>query len=78
MDRTLSDTTTPGKSGPGSHGNEGVLRIIGASPFSVTSKTLVAGVEVSYPSAEMQSAYSVTPVYFQLCKPFILTPCSYG
>ena len=27
MDRTLSDATTPGQNGPGSDGNEGVLRI---------------------------------------------------
>ena len=27
IDRTISDTTTPGQSGPGSDGNEGVLRI---------------------------------------------------
>ena len=28
MDRTLSAATTPGQSGPGSNGNEGVLRIL--------------------------------------------------
>ena len=27
IDRTLSGATTPGQSGPGSDGNEGVLRI---------------------------------------------------
>ena len=38
MDRTLSGATTPGQSGPGSDGNEGVLsssqssNITGASP----------------------------------------------
>ena len=39
IDRTLSGATTPGQSGPGSNGNEEVLRIlqssriIGASPL---------------------------------------------
>ena len=27
LDRTLSGATTPGQSGPGSNGNEGLLRI---------------------------------------------------
>ena len=53
IDRTLSSTTSPGQSGPGSEDNEGVFhvpqssRIIGASPFwlySVISKTLVGEV----------------------------------
>ena len=40
MDRTLSGATTPGQSGPGSNGNEGLLgipqssSITGASPSS--------------------------------------------
>ena len=42
MDRTLSGATTPGQSGPGSDGNEGVLHMI---LFSVVSWTLV-GLEV--------------------------------
>ena len=40
---TLSSATTPGQSGPGSDGNEGVLRITGASPSdfcNVISRTL--------------------------------------
>ena len=53
LDRTLSDATTPGKSGPGSDGNEGVTRISQSSSrtgattiklYNVVSRTLVAGV----------------------------------
>ena len=54
MDRTLSDATIPGQSGPGSNGNERVHHIpqssiiTGASPlFSVISKTLI-GVVLPY------------------------------
>ena len=35
--RTLSDATTPGQSGPGSNGNEGVLRISESSSITGTS-----------------------------------------
>ena len=41
IDRTLSGTTTPGQSGPGSNGNKGVLCIpqssciTGASPVDI-------------------------------------------
>ena len=66
--RTLSDATTPGQSGPGSNGKEGVLyipkssSITGASPsdylVSYQGHLLWGG---SYTSAEMQSAYSITP-----------------
>ena len=34
MDRTISDATTPGQSGPGSDANEGVVRI--PQSFSIT------------------------------------------
>ena len=51
IDRTLSGATTPGQSGPGSDGNEGLLHIpqsssiTGTSPSDclVISKTLVEG-----------------------------------
>ena len=64
---TLSGTTTPGQSGPGSNGNEGVVHIpqssrTGASPirwFSVISRPLVG--REHYPSAEMQLVYSTAP-----------------
>ena len=65
--RILSGTTTPGQSGSGSIGNEGVLHIpqsskIGASPsdgfVSYPGHWLGWG---SYPSAEMQFVYSTAP-----------------
>ena len=66
--RALSDATTPGQSGPGSDGYEGVLRIpqssntAGTSPsdclVSYPVHSLVGG---SYPSAEKQSVYSTAP-----------------
>ena len=66
MDRALSGATTPGQSGPGSNGNEGVLRIPQSSSTAETSPSyclvsypghsLVVG--GSYPSAEVQSVYS--------------------
>ena len=31
VDESLTDTTTPGQSEPGSNGNEGILHITGAS-----------------------------------------------
>ena len=37
IDRTLSGATTPGQSGPGSDGNEGVLRILQSSSITGTS-----------------------------------------
>ena len=37
MDRTLSVATTPGQSGPGSDGNEGVLRILQNLDITETS-----------------------------------------
>ena len=61
--------TTPGQSGPGNDGNEGVLRIpqsssiAGTSPsdclVSYAGHSLVGG--GSYPSAEVQSVYSTAP-----------------
>ena len=61
---TLLSATTPGQSGLGSDGNEGMIHILqsasitGASP----SDYLVSYPgHLSYPSAEMQSLYSTTP-----------------
>ena len=67
IDRALSGATTPGQSGPGSDGNEGVLRI--PQSFSITraeqSDCLVSctghALRESYPSAMMQSVYSAAP-----------------
>ena len=36
-DRTLSDATTPGQSGPGSNGNQGMLHILQSSGITETS-----------------------------------------
>ena len=63
IDRTLSSATTPGKSGLGSDGNEGVLQI----PQSSRGRASPSNCFVSYPdhllwgaypSAVMQSVYS--------------------
>ena len=67
MDRALSGATTPGQSGPGSDGNEGVLRIPQSSSTAGTSPSdcLVSYPGHSlggyYPSAEKQSVYSTDP-----------------
>ena len=67
IDRTISDATTPGQSGPGSDGNEGVLFIPQSSSITGTSPSDCL---VSYPghtlggsylSAEMHSVYSTAP-----------------
>ena len=66
MNRTLSGTTTPGQSGPGSNGNKGVLRI--PQSCSITGTSLSDSLESylghslwgSYHSAEMQSVYSTS------------------
>ena len=66
LDRTLSGTTIPGQSGPGSDGYEGVLRIpqsssiTGASP-SDCLESYPEHSPGSYPSAEIQSVYSSAP-----------------
>ena len=66
--RALSGTTIPGQIGPGSYGNEGVLRIPQSSNITGASSSdclvsypghlLERG---SYPSAEVQSMYSTVP-----------------
>ena len=67
IDRTLSGATTLGQSGPGSDGNERVLRI--SQSYSITgtspSDCLVSypgrSLGESYPSAEKQVVYSTAP-----------------
>ena len=67
IDKTLSDATTPGQSGPGSNCNEGVLHIPQSSGITGTPPPdcLVSYPEhslgKSYPSAEKQSVYFTTP-----------------
>ncbi len=58
---TLSGTTTPGQSEPGSDGNKGVIRIPQSSSVTGTSPSDCL---VSYPghSAEMPSVHSTAPV----------------
>ena len=63
----LSGATTPGQSGSGSDGNEGVLRIPQSSSTAGTSPSdcLVSypghSLRGSYPSAEVQSVYFTAP-----------------
>ena len=62
IDRSLSDANTPGQSGPGSDGNEGVLHILQSSSITEASPSdcLVSYIKTlirrgpPYPSAEMQ------------------------
>ena len=67
MDRAQSGATTPGQSGPGSDGNEGVLRIPQSSSTAGTSPSdcLVSypghSLGGSYPSSEVQSVYFTAP-----------------
>ena len=62
--RAQSGTTTPGKSGPASDGNEGMLRIpqsssiTEASPSDCLASYLGYSLGESYPSAEVPSVYS--------------------
>ena len=64
---TLSDATAPGQSGPGRDGNNGVLCILqsfgitGASLSDCLVSYLGHSLGESYPSAEMQLVYSITP-----------------
>ena len=66
IDRTLSGATTPDQSGPGSDGNEGVLRIPQSSTISGTSPSdcLVSSEDTCWWGvglAEKQSVYSTAP-----------------
>ena len=82
MDRALSGATTPGQSGPGSDGNEGVLRtsqsssITRASPsdclVSYGGHLLVGG--GSYLSAEVQLVYSTAPSRLGNCQCVCVRP----
>ena len=64
---TLSGTTTPGQSGPGSDDNEGVLcipqsaNITGASPSDCLMSYPGHSLGESYPSVEIQLLYSTAP-----------------
>ena len=67
IDRTLSSNTSPGQSGPGSDGKEGVLHISRSSNITgvLRSDYLVSylgeSLEESNPSVEKQSVYSPAP-----------------
>ena len=67
IDRTLSGSPTPGQSGSGSDGNEGVLlipqssSITGASPSDFLVSCQGPSLEGSYPFAEVQSVCSTAP-----------------
>ena len=77
IDRTLSRATTPGQSGSGSNGNEGVLFIpqiskVGALQSDGLMSYLGHSLRGGYPSAEMQSAYSRAPGDWALsCSVFV-------
>ena len=57
IDRTLSDATTPGQSGPGSHDDEGVFCIPQSSSITGTSPS---DCYVSYPGHSLGESYSST------------------
>ena len=66
INRTLLGTTTPGQSGSGSNGNEGVLQIpqsfrIGTSSDGLVSYPGHTLAEGFYLSEEMESVYSKIP-----------------
>ena len=62
IDKTLSGVTTLGQSGPGSDGNEGVLRITQSPSINeappIRLFIVICRISVSYPSIEMQWVYS--------------------
>ena len=81
IDRTLSGTTTLGQSGPGSDGNERVLRI---SPklqhySNLTIRLSYPGHSLggSYPSAEKQLMYSTTQLTGQMFMCMCVCVCVY-
>ena len=66
IDKTLSGVTTPGQSGPGSDGNEGIhsdgSSITGTSPLDcLVSFTGHSWGKELYPFAEVQSVYFTAP-----------------
>ena len=64
---TLSGAAIPGQSWPGSNGNKGVIRIpqsssiTGTSPLGFYCRNQDTHGGGSYPSAEVQSVYSIAP-----------------
>ena len=72
IDRPLAGATTPGKSGPGSDGNKGVLRIpqnsriTRASPWDFLVSYSEHSLEQSNLSPEMQLVRSLAPVNWGL------------
>ena len=63
IDVTLTSTTTPGQSGPGSNNDEAVLYIPHSSRTEATaSDGFVSYPGHTYPSAKMQSVYSAASV----------------
>ena len=66
IDRTLSGTTSLGQSGPGSNGNEGILRVHQISILPSDYLVSSPGIQdtcwgMSYLTAETQSVYSTAP-----------------
>ena len=67
INKTLSDSTIPGRNKPERNCNEGVLRIIqsssitGSSPSHCSVPYQAHALGEAYPSVEMQSVYSVAP-----------------
>ena len=77
IDRILSDATTPGQSGLGSDGNEGVLRIPQRSSITRASPSdcLVSYLGHSlggYLSTEIKSVYSIAPADWAIKWPWII------
>ena len=71
----LSGATTPAQSGPGSDGNEEILRIpqsssiIGTSPSYCLVSYPGHSLAESYPSADKQSVYSTAPADWAIFNP---------
>ena len=72
LNRTLSGTTTPSQSGPGSESSEGVLYITRSSSITEASlsdclKSYLGHLLVgSYPFGEMHSVYYIAPIKWAL------------
>ena len=72
--RALSGATTPGQSGSGNSGNEGILSILqsssitGASPSNCLMSYPGHSLRVSYSCAEMQLVYSTAPANWVIYK----------
>ena len=67
-DNTLSGATTPGQSGPGSNGSEGVLHI----PQISKARALPSDGLMSYPGHSLVGGGDLTPL--QRCSRCILPP----